>query len=329
MGALFRNPLLRLSVRLWWLPALALAVIALGPLGANNLGVFKAGMAIYLAVITGLIGAAWVHGTAAALGEWARHTFKRHRFLCPHCLHLQSDGLRFACARCGEPVESFLIHTKGLYVNDCSNCGQPLFSRGGFQDREALAHCDQCCENCDRAIHHERQVRVMAALRATDFASLCQAVNARPHSSRDGVGTVCGDDGDQLTYVLDFSSVKDASLLATEHAVWDAQSVWIDGGDDDPEKLALEVGQAADRFVRETKRQKLTAYVRQAVVPPAVRRVLESRFETIRFEMTAEGLLFRSARVSATSERSLASEVTAYVADEINPQPEANAEQLE
>jgi hypothetical protein len=81
MLALFRNPLLRLLGRLWWLPALAILIVALGFGGEQGLRRVGLGFAAYLAAIAGMVGVAWAHGACAALDEHARHRCARHRFL--------------------------------------------------------------------------------------------------------------------------------------------------------------------------------------------------------------------------------------------------------
>ncbi len=219
MLALFRNPLLRLLGRLWWLPALTI-VAAWGLGGERGLRLAGLGVVAYLAAVAGIVGAASAHGAYAASRERARHRSAQHRFLCPDCLHF--GDFDFACGACGKRVEAFLVHTSGAYVNDCPHCHEHLLSREGLDGRGVQAHCERCKGNCDRAIHHERQVRVLATL---------------------------------------------------------LKSVWLDAAGDDTE-AALKVGEAADRFDRQTGLAKtLTVCMPQIKVSDAVKNVLETRFE--------------------------------------------------
>lgn len=59
MLALFRNPLLPLLGRLWWLPALTLVIAAFGIWKEQGLQVVGIGAATYFAAIAGMVGTAW------------------------------------------------------------------------------------------------------------------------------------------------------------------------------------------------------------------------------------------------------------------------------
>jgi hypothetical protein len=225
------------------------------------------------------------------LSESIRHLRARHKFLCPHCLRFGGFH-EFSCRVCRQKVEAFVVYTKGADVNACPNCHARLFSDDGLEAIGVQAYCKHCKATCDHLIYYERQVRVITALRQTDFASLAKTPGARKDQTTDGVAYVCGDDGERLNYVLDLSSVKAVWWLPRKHALQDSACVWLGADSDDPERLALELAKAADRFFSKTKQQKLTAYVPQATLPPVVRRVLESRFETVEYGVSAEQLLF-------------------------------------
>jgi len=153
-----------------------------------------------------------------------------------------------------------------------------------------------------------------------DFASFCQATGAQErqahtaveHADEDGgplvglrlhepgspasVGYAYHDNGVWLTYVLNLSrQMGSVRVLPPMHAFWKVEFIWLDAGGDDAEKLALELGQAADRFIRETgltetRRQVLTMCVPQATLHLAVQRVLESRFGRIKYGMASATL---------------------------------------
>ena len=171
MLALFRNPLLRLLGRLWWLPALTLlATWGLG--GERGWRWASNGIVAYLAVVAGMICAAWARGTFAAVREHARLSSAQHRFLCPQCLHF--GGFHFACGACGKRVEDFLVHTGGDYVNNCRHCKAELLTQKGVQ-----ARCEHCQHACERAVYHQRQVGVLGALLPDDFTALRQILSTK------------------------------------------------------------------------------------------------------------------------------------------------------
>jgi hypothetical protein len=382
MLSLLRNPLLRLLGRLWWLPVLTLLVAGLGLGGERGLRLASLAGTVYLGAIAGIVGTAWAHGTWTAFRQRRRRRAARHRFLCPHCLHF--GDFQFSCGACGEKVEAFLVHTNGAYVNDCSNCHQPLFSRDGQDGWGVRAHCQQCQGNCNRVIHHERHIRVRATLLPDDFAVLCQAVGAPERQAQDRVHYTYADDGARLTYVLDLSTATDAlRILPATHALWDVEpmwpdaagknllrwvlelrqvtdplttkvnltelslnalttesravpnthalgdgeSIWLDAARADPQELALQIAQAADRFIREaglTERQRraLTVCVPQAAVHPAVQHALETRFGTIKYGVAAADFL--GTGMLGTTPPQPASNQTSGVAREARPTREVN-----
>jgi hypothetical protein len=293
MLSLLRNPLLSLLGRLWWLPALTLIVATFGVGGEDGLRVASVGAVAYLSAIAGIVGTAWAYGAWSTYRERARHRTLRHRFLCPHCLNF--GGYHFACGACGGDIEAFIVHTDGAYVNNCPHCNEPLFSRERVEGRGIQARCEWCQDTCDRSIHHERQVRVLAALLPADHASLGQTITAQ-ESQAQGRISHAFDDGVALTYVLNLSRPSHtAHSLPRTHAFWAVESVWLDAPIDDPQKLSLELGQAADQFIREagltdTQRRALTAYVRQAALPPPAQNVLETRFGAVKYGVAAAKL---------------------------------------
>ena len=299
MLALFRNPLLRLLGRLWWLPALTL-VAAWGLGGERGLRMAGLGVAAYLAAIAGMIGAAWAHGAVAAFRERARHRSADQRFLCPDCLHF--GDFDFACDACGKRVEAFLVHTGGAYINDCPHCHAHLLSRDGVDGRGVRAYCEHCKGNCDRAVHHQREVRVLATLLPADFTSLCQTIGAEEKQAQGGISYACNDDGERWTYLLNLNSLTDAAIsLPRTHAFWKPESVWLDAAGNDME-TALKVGKAADRFDRQMGLAKtLTVCVPQIKLCDAVKNVLEAQFKTIEYGISATDFLGREKKVLAAT----------------------------
>lgn len=299
MLALFRNPLLRLLGRLWWLPALTLVIAAFGIWEEQGFRLVGLGGAAYLAAIAGIVGAAWAHGACVALSKSARRRSSRHRFLCPNCLRF--GVFQFACGACGKEVETFLVHTNGAYINDCSHCHVPLLSRDGLDGRGVRSYCERCKGNCDHAIHHQRQVHVVGTLLPADFVSLCQAVGAQKRQAQDGIGFAYDDDGVRLTYTLDLSSLTNAAhSLPRTHALWEVESIWLEASGDAPQRLALEIGQAADRFITETglsetQQRALTVCVRQSALHDDVQNKLETRFGAIKYGVAAAGFVNHAA----------------------------------
>ncbi len=323
MLALFRNPFIRLVGKFGFWP-MWLAIMV-GILGGETGSIIAGSIsAVYLAAIFGVFGSALGHGTWIALRNRVRRLFSRHRFLCPHCLNY--GGFYYACGACTEQIEDLVVYTDGVYVNDCANCHELIFSRDGLEGRGVRAHCQWCHGTCDREIHHNRQIRVIGALRAVDFDSLCQITGATGRRAQDGVEYFFADDGIGLMYVLNLGTVsRPISALPLTHAVWNLaslwlnagepipvlaeklgravalsatpepvpiESVWVDAEGEDPHQLALELGEAADRFIRDTeltekRRRALTVSVHQKELHPAVQHVLESRFDVINYGVEA------------------------------------------
>jgi hypothetical protein len=289
MLALFRNPLLCLLGRLWWLPALTLtATWGLG--GEQGLRWAGLGVAAYLAASAGMIVAAWAHGAYALLREHARRRSAHYRFLCPHCLRF--GGFHFACGACGKKVEAFLVHTNGAYVNDCPHCHAHLLSREAEKGSGVRAYCEWCKGNCDCAIHHQRQVRALATLLPADFTALCQTNGTQEQQAQGGIGYAYNDGGARLTYLLNLNSLTEtARELPHTHALRELKSIWLNAAGDNNE-AALKVGEAADRFDRQTSLAKtLTVCVPQTNLNDALRNVLETRFKAIKYGVTPEDFL--------------------------------------
>jgi HEAT repeat protein len=197
------------------------------------------------------------------------------------------------------------------------------------------AYCKQCKGNCDRAIYHQRQVRVLATLRSADSRSLYQAMSGQEHQPQGGKGYVY-DDGAWLAYVLSLSDFTDeAHSLPQTHALWEAQTIWLDVSASNPKELALEVGDIADRLVVQAKlteeqRQEMTVYVHQSEADPVVKPVLETRFGKVGYGVTPPAFLCGRAqiKVAALGEIGQNSTIPALRAGLNNDNWEQSAERL-
>jgi HEAT repeat protein len=226
--------------------------------------------------------------------KWGRRL--NHRFLCPNCLHF--GGFDFACGECWAEIPGY---ADGNNTQRCPRCQQSLLSASGGGAR---AYCKQCKGNCDYAIYHQRQVHVLATLRSADSASLHRAISGQEYQPQDGRGYVY-DDGSRLAYVLNLSDFTDeAHSLPQTHALWEAQAIWLDMSASNPKELALEAGEAADRFIAqarltEAQRQAMKVCVQQAEADPVVKTVLETRFGKVGYGVRAQDFLCERAQTKA------------------------------
>lgn len=310
MHSLFRNPLLQLLRRLWWLPMAGLAV-------AWSCGEKYAWLTVQLigaalAFVSGLIVAALAHGAWARLVTSLRHYFARHRFLCPGCLHF--GGFRFACSACGQAVESFMALTGGAYFSACASCHADLSGKTA----QVRACCEHCLTGHDLTLH-QRRVQIIVTLCPADFESCCRIAGAAltparsfevfSHTGRDlrphylpqpgPTALTSFDDGECLRYVLHFD--PEAGLAATDlpnHALRQVEVIWIDAAASDP----LRLGRITDAFIRqsglsESQRRKLTVFVRQQSPEAAIRNKLAASFGEVRCGCEPETLLRPTATV--------------------------------
>ncbi len=208
---------------------------------------------------------------------------QKPRFLCPNCLHF--GAFAFACGECWSELPEY---ANGKNTETCPRCLQSLCSADGDGVR---AYCQQCKANCDRTIYHQRQVRVLATLRPVDSQSLYRAVSGQGCQPQGGRGYIYND-GARLIYVLNLSGFADnAHFLPPTHALWEAQSIWLDVPASNPKELALDLGDAADRFIAQAKltdvqRQAFTVCVQQAEIDPIVKTVLATRLGEVKYGVT-------------------------------------------
>jgi hypothetical protein len=284
----YRHPVFRRlkSICYTWMPALfALSLIVrLFDLAAWLLSV-------YLAFLLAVVGLLWVvtqHGKLCGAARGVQRRLHGWRFLCPTCLQFGPE--RFACGVCGAEVEEFVLLTHGLYLNNCPACGIKVFSDDTHSARSRCAHCKERCDGK----HHQRQVRVFGVLEGASFQRLRQWPLVTQHA-RDSA-YLRGDDGRQLTYVLDFgkpSGTEDG--FGAPHAVRAVEALWLGEPWGDPLVLA----QALDRFIRRARlspevRHSLPVWVCDARWDPLSRNVLEARFRDVQYGVTAEEFLARS-----------------------------------
>jgi hypothetical protein len=284
VGPFVRNPMLRRLLQCWWLPVLVAPLLWMlletwtwTPSSRPHHCYMP--ILLYGAAIAGFAGAAYAHAATATLRERLRHTLAGHRFLCPHCLCF--GAFRFACGACGNEVEPAAVHTRGAFVPDCSHCGALLFPRSGDTADNVRAWCRHCARVCEREIHHERQVQVVATLREGDFAAFCTAIRACPVRTRGGIDAACHDDGARLTFVFSLTdrtgrgaTPRAAHALRASGRIW----LWLDGADVEPLKL----GEIVDRLLRWTdlsgaRRRKIAVGTR-GDLPDSSRRLLAARF---------------------------------------------------
>jgi hypothetical protein len=283
--------MLQLLWRLWWLPVAALAV-AWGS-GVKYADAVSQMIFVLLAFVAGLILAALGHGAYLSRREKIRHNRAYHRFLCPRCLHF--GGFRFACGACGNEIESFTVLTGGAYASDCQSCHTRLFAGN---EAQVAAYCENCLSGCDRSLHHERRVRVIATLLAGDFGLICRLTGAQPLKAADHQTFACADDGECLRYILSFdpeAGVETADLPM--HALRNVETIWLDAAGADP----LRLGRIIDAFIR------------QPAPEAAIRNKLAALFGLLRCGFGTSTLfdLKKSANdVNELSDKGTASEIT-------------------
>ncbi|MFN7946257.1 MAG: hypothetical protein U0Z53_12975 [Blastocatellia bacterium] len=308
MHPLFRNPLLQLLRRLWWLPVMLVA-LAWGVSARSGWRAFQL-VCLLSGFVVGLIVAALGHGICCVLHEHSRHRTARHRFLCPRCLHF--GDFRFACGMCGNEVTAFRVLTRGAYANECPHCLSRLFDRRTGQP-EVRAYCRNCLGSCDRNIHHRQRVRVIATLLPENFDLLCQLAEAEKRQTDDRLTFICvgrdlppqhrpqgrltfsapADDSDLLNYILsyDYSVGADRPDLPT-HALRHIEAIWLDVAAADP----LRLGRIVDGFIRqsglsEQEREQLTIFIRQAAPDAAIINKLQALFGNVQCGCEPERLL--------------------------------------
>ncbi len=249
--------------------------------GAAVAGVGGGTLAIGLAVVSALAlaggGLVWLDARASLRSAQARRAAGSFRFLCPSCLCF--GPFTYGCGQCGDEVEAFVVHTGGLYFNDCNRCKGSVFPRPGSDEKHQLqARCIQCGHGCDLR-HHERAIRVLATLHGRDFDTVCRTEPAGklfPGPPRH----FCRDDGATVTCLLDLRMPQpEMEHLPNGHAAGRVDGVWLDPARFFP----LEFGRVLDSLLRQIgqgkgKRSRVPLYLARDVEDPVLNRLLEQRF---------------------------------------------------
>lgn len=284
----YRHPVFRRlkSICYTWMPALfALSLIVrLFDLAAWLLSAYL----VFLAAVVAFLWVVTQHGKLCGAARGVQRLAHSWQFLCPTCLQFGPE--RFACGACGAEVEEFVLLTHGLYLNNCPACGARVFHGDTHSARPRCAHCEAGCDGK----HHERQVRVFGVLEGASLQRLRQWPLV-PQQARDSL-YLRGDDGRQLTYVLDLGKPFGADTpLGVPHAGGAVEALWLGEAWADPLALA----QALDRFIRRaelspTQRHELPVWVRDPERDPQFRNVLEARFPKVHYGVSVEAFLARS-----------------------------------
>jgi len=284
----YRHPVFRRlkSICYGWMPGLFVVALLIRSLDLAAWLLFLY-LAFLLAVVA-FLSAVTQHGKLCGAARGVQRLTNGWRFLCPTCLRFGPEG--FACGACGAEVEEFVLLTHGLYLNNCPACGAKVFFNDNHSARARCAHCTGLCDGR----HHRRQVRVFGVL---ESASL-QRLRRWPLVSQRGIdgAYLRGDDGRQLTYVLDLGDPPGVSdSFGPPHAVRSLEALWLGEPWGDPLALA----QALDRFIRRAQlssadRHGLRVWVRDEAWDPLSRNVLEARFPSVQYGVSAEAFLARS-----------------------------------
>jgi hypothetical protein len=297
MKALFRNPLLRLVWRLWWLPPLLFTLIGLIVGGAAGQTLFLNGTAFCLLLPVGMMLFAWLHGLAKMILTGRERWRRQWRFLCPHCLKF--GGFYYACGNCEQPLEPFAALTEGLYVNDCSKCKKALFSRFRRTGSGVMARCEHCGKTCSRETHHRRKARVVATLIPQDFQHISSTLRL-PERRANDVRYLLLDDGEFLTCLMNIH--RFSIILPTwnsRHAIRSLSAIWLSGANMDSRSAALAIGQAVNEwmlYVREMRASErwwrnLPMCVGPSDLDAAADHVLTSDFKNIEYGVSLQAFL--------------------------------------
>lgn len=288
--------------------------------------------AIVLIPVFGFLTVILPHYGFRAFREWMRRSRTALRFLCPACLHFWD--YHFACKSCGHRISSLQIKTGGIWDNECSQCGQQLFSYSLTSESQIQLVCDNCQQSCELHIHYQRRVRVLATLCADDFAELCRTARVSQKRSLHtapgkhnwyltplsfvigkenlprGMKFSCQDDGECLTYILLSDEWKPGKFVALQHALRHVEAIWVNAENISP----LEIGQALDRLIRhsdleEAQRRKISVCVPQSELDQVIRNRLEALLGKINCDIEpVEFLGLKNIAQPALAESSTASE---------------------
>lgn len=276
MRTLLHHPLISLGVRLWWLPVLAATSVAFYPGFGGGLPWLLLGLGACASLALGVWSVPLLHGlSASALGR-RRHAAAQHRFLCSACLEF--GDFRFACGACGKEVEATVVHTMGAYVNRCPHCEELL----DFSPRGVRSLCGACGATGDRALEHERSVRVVGTLLADDFELLARQRGEAVQETND-LRWFRIDDGKRLTYLLSLDDLNSRGrALDRSYGARAVEVLWLS------EAEPLRLGQALDGFlaraeIDDAQLATMTACVAADRLDPAADRLLSARLGVVKY----------------------------------------------
>ena len=208
----------------------------------------------------------------------------RRRFLCPNCLRW--GGYRYACGGCWRAVRDKLVAAQG----ECPRCRQTL------RPEAVRARCEHCEYGGDSAIYVQKPIRVVATLRATDYAAFCHATGVPPEQSPGGLGYAY-DTGTRLVYVLNLEAVLAAAAsFPALPVIQTIEAIWLDASGDDLEAQAFSLAEAADKFVRqqdvtEAMRRAMNIVVCRETPESIIEHVVTTRFGSVSYVKTATEFL--------------------------------------
>lgn len=295
----YRHPVFRRLKRICygWMPGLFVFSLVVGRFDLAAWLVFV--YLLFLLGVVALLVVATQHGKLTGAARAVQRVARGWRFLCPACLRFGPE--RFACGACGAEVEEFVLLTHGLYLNDCPACRARVFTGDQHSARARCAHCASTCE----VGNQQRQVRVFGVL---ERASL-QQLRDWPLVPRPTAEVAClwGDDGRQLTYVVDVGDPPGHDApFGVSHAVRSLEALWLGEAWSDPLALA----QALDRLIRRAQltpaeRAGLPVWVRDSAWGPTARNVLEARFPNVQYGVGVETVRARSSGLSGPTARTI------------------------
>jgi hypothetical protein len=321
---LFRHPLYRHLRPICYgiMPLVLLGGFLIGVFrGAEMLGAILAaqGCLVFLAVVVGTLALSTWHGKIAGLRTAAGQVARGHRFLCPHCLRF--GGFHYACGACRTELEEFVVHTGGVYLNDCPYCHARVFPRWYGAGHEPRAYCRRCGDSTEISAH-KRRVRVLGVLQASDLDRLREAAGAGSGPPR-ARSCFLRDDGKRLTCVLDLSDPPHPERdYPFEYAGRAVEAIWLDPAGLGP----LALGHAVDRYIRQTnltaaQRQALVICVRRETLEPTLRSLLETRFGSVRYGIAAREFMGEEAlsRAEALPKAADSTALAATDAEKVKP----------
>lgn len=306
MWSLLRNPLIRFLIRLWWLPTLALMIVAFG-LGGKYVGnVTTYVVSIIAFYVAALFVIALIEGLWMGSQQRSERFSHEHRFLCPDCLRF--GYIKYACKKCGHLVDNFVVDTAGAFVKKCAHCHLALFTDEDMEGSQIRAYCQMCYSNSDRAVYHNKSIRTVAALTAKDFAILTQNAEIEIKKSQDGISYAIRDYRGTLTFVLNLADLNNIVTPDSDmHALRDISSIWTDCSETD----ALELGQIIDAMVIRAKLPEaqwrgMTICVLPLQIDAASQHVLQTRFGKVSYRVSPDNLLQgKRLKIAATEDGQL------------------------